>query len=218
MLPNGIKATRRWTRLQTFAKASILRIRVGGVSGMPLKMATGGHDMAVTLTAWQAFSLEALSERLGRACLAANASVTAAESCTGGGVASAITDIAGSSAYFETGYVTYANGAKQRLLGVRDATLAEHGAVSAKTVVEMVAGACCDSGATLGVAISGIAGPGGGSPGKPTGTIWFAWGDERQQEVECHHLAGSRSEVRHQAVRVALIGLIDRFEKMVSTA
>lgn len=212
------KVPQCWKSLQTFAKASILRIQVGGVSGMPLKMAIGRHDMAVTLTAWQAFSLEALAERLGRACLAANASVTVAESCTGGGVASAITDIAGSSAYFETGYVTYANGAKQRLLGVRDVTLAEHGAVSAETVNEMVAGACRDSGATLGVAISGVAGPGGGSADKPVGTVWFAWGDARAQESECHHLPGTRDVVRGQAVRVALIGLIDRLEKMVSPA
>lgn len=213
-----MKVTRRWMSLQTFAKASILRIRVGGVSGMPLKMATGRHDMAVTLTAWQAFSLEALAERLGRACLAANASVTAAESCTGGGVSSAITDIAGSSAYFETGYVTYANGAKQRLLGVRETTLAEYGAVSAETVDEMVAGACRDSGATLGVAISGVAGPGGGSVDKPVGTVWFAWGDGQTQVTECHQLPGTRGEVRRDAVRVALIGLIERLEKMISPA
>ncbi len=212
------KAPQCWKSLQTFAKASILRIQVGGVSGMPLKMAIGRHYMAVTLTAWQAFSLEALAERLGRACLAANASVTVAESCTGGGVASAITEIAGSSDYFETGYVTYANNAKQRLLGVRDVTLAQHGAVSAETVREMVAGACRDSGATLGVAISGVAGPGGGSADKPVGTVWFAWGDARAQESECHHLPGTRDVVRGQAVRVALIGLIDRLEKMVSPA
>ncbi|MCI0509115.1 nicotinamide-nucleotide amidase [Chromohalobacter marismortui] len=172
--------------------------------------------MAVTLTAWQAFSLAALAERLGHACLAVHASVTAAESCTGGGVASAITEIAGSSAYFETGYVTYANGAKQRLLGVRDATLAEHGAVSAETVREMVAGACRDSGATLGVAISGIAGPDGGSPAKPVGTVWFAWGDAQTQESECHSLTGRRDIVREKAVRVALIGLIERLEKTLS--
>ncbi|MDO0946987.1 CinA family protein [Chromohalobacter israelensis] len=168
--------------------------------------------MAITLEEWRDVSVDALAERLGKACRATGASVTAAESCTGGGVASAITDVAGSSDYFETGYVAYANSAKQRLLGVREATLATHGAVSAETVREMVAGACRDSGATLGVAISGVAGPGGGSADKPVGTVWFAWGDDRAQEVERHHLPGTRGEVRRAAVRMALIGLVARLE------
>jgi len=159
-----------------------------------------------------------LSERLQRVCLRRDVSVTAAESCTGGGVASAITDIAGSSAYFETGYVTYSNAAKTRLLGVSEAILDTHGAVSRETVEAMVAGACRDSGATLGVAISGVAGPGGGSPDKPVGTVWFAWGDAQVQESECHHLPGTRDAVRGKAVRMALIGLIDRLEKAISPA
>jgi len=152
---------------------------------------------------------EELSRRLGEACLARGLRVTTAESCTGGGVASAITAIAGSSAYFETGYVTYANVAKQRLLGVSSDTLDTHGAVSEETVREMVAGACRDSGAELGVAISGVAGPGGGSPDKPVGTVWFAWGDEHRQRVRCHHLPGDRQRVRDLAVAVALAGLIE---------
>ncbi|GAB2780107.1 nicotinamide-nucleotide amidohydrolase family protein [Halomonas shantousis] len=155
---------------------------------------------------------DALSERLGRACLARGVSVTTAESCTGGGVASAITAIAGSSGYFETGYVTYSNGAKARLLGVSESTLATHGAVSRETVAAMVAGACRESGAALGVAISGIAGPGGGSAEKPVGTVWFAWGDERSQEALCQCLAGDRRAVREQAVRVALAALVARLE------
>lgn len=152
--------------------------------------------------------LQALSERLQRACLARRLSVTAAESCTGGGVASAITDIAGSSAYFETGYVTYSNAAKTRLLGVSEATLETRGAVSRETVEAMVAGACRESGADLGVAVSGVAGPGGGSMEKPVGTVWFAWGSELTQHAECRRFDGDRRAVREQAVRVALEGLI----------
>jgi len=150
-----------------------------------------------------------LSRRLGEACLARGVRVTTAESCTGGGVASAITAIAGSSAYFETGYVTYSNAAKQRLLGGASVTLETHGAVSEATVREMVAGACRDSGAELGVAVSGIAGPEGGSPDKPVGTVWFAWGDERYQRARCLLLPGDRQGVRELAVSVALAGLIE---------
>ncbi|WP_251977096.1 CinA family protein [Salinicola avicenniae] len=153
--------------------------------------------------------IETLSYRLAEACRRMSASVTTAESCTGGGVASAITAVAGSSAYFETGYVTYANAAKQRLLGVSAATLETHGAVSEATVREMVAGACRDSGASLGVAISGVAGPGGGSDEKPVGTVWFAWGEANEQRVACYRLPGDRQRVRELAVAVALLGLIE---------
>ncbi|MBZ9540178.1 CinA family protein [Modicisalibacter tunisiensis] len=151
----------------------------------------------------------ALAERLQRLCLERGVMITTAESCTGGGVASAITDIAGSSGYFETGYVTYSNAAKQRLLGVPEATLAERGAVSRETVEAMVAGACHESGADLAVAISGVAGPGGGSTDKPVGTVWFAWGDARACRSECRHFAGDRRAVREQAVHRALAGLIE---------
>ncbi|MDW5377321.1 nicotinamide-nucleotide amidohydrolase family protein [Halomonas sp. HP20-15] len=152
--------------------------------------------------------MQTLSERLQHACLAHCLSVTAAESCTGGGVASAITDIAGSSGYFETGYVTYSNAAKTRLLGVAEAILEAHGAVSRETVEAMVAGACRESGADVGVAISGVAGPGGGSAEKPVGTVWFAWGSALAQQAECRRFDGDRRAVREQAVRVALEGLV----------
>lgn len=155
------------------------------------------------------WNVDELARRLGEVCLERHIRITAAESCTGGGVASAITAIAGSSAYFETGYVTYANAAKQRLLGVSADTLATRGAVSEDTVREMVAGACRDSGAELGVSISGVAGPGGGTPDKPVGTVWFAWGDERQQRARCQRLPGDRQAVREQAVLIALQGLIE---------
>lgn len=152
--------------------------------------------------------LQALSERLQQTCLARGLAVTTAESCTGGGVASAITDISGSSGYFETGYVTYSNAAKTRLLGVPETILVSHGAVSRETVVAMVAGACRESGADIGVAISGVAGPGGGSTDKPVGTVWFAWGNALMQQAECRRFSGDRRAVREQAVRVALEGLI----------
>jgi nicotinamide-nucleotide amidase len=138
--------------------------------------------------------------------------VTAAESCTGGGVAHAITEVAGSSGYFETGYVTYSNAAKTRQLDVPQATLAAHGAVSREVVNAMVAGACRDSGASLAVAISGVAGPGGGSEDKPVGTVWLAWGDIHAQEAVCRHFEGDRHAVREQALRAALVGLIVRLE------
>ncbi|RCV89231.1 CinA family protein [Billgrantia montanilacus] len=153
-----------------------------------------------------------LAERLGRRCREHGLSVTAAESCTGGGVASAITAVAGSSDYFETGYVTYSNAAKARLLGVPEATIAEHGAVSREVVEAMVAGACRESGARLGVAISGVAGPGGGSPDKPVGTVWLAWGNAERQQAERLHYPGDRRAVRERAVRDAIVGLIRHIE------
>lgn len=154
----------------------------------------------------------ALAERLGGLCRRHGVTVTAAESCTGGGVASAITAVAGSSSWFESGYVTYANAAKMRLLGVPEALLAAHGAVSREVVEAMVMGACRDSGADLGVAISGVAGPGGGSAAKPVGTVWLAWGSAEAAEAECLHFPGDRRAVREQAVHAALAGLIRRLE------
>ncbi|SDJ17010.1 CinA family protein [Billgrantia gudaonensis] len=154
--------------------------------------------------------LVTLAERLGRVCRERGVTVTVAESCTGGGVASAITAVAGSSDYFGTGYVTYANDAKTRLLGVPERLLAEHGAVSREVVEAMVAGACRDSGADIGVAISGVAGPGGGSADKPVGSVWLAWGDAERQQAECHRYPGDRRAVRERAVRDALIGLLMR--------
>ncbi len=156
--------------------------------------------------------LTTLAERLGRLCRQQGVTLTCAESCTGGGVASAITAVAGSSDWFETGYVTYANAAKTRLLGVPEALLEAQGAVSRDVVEAMVVGACRDSGAGLGVAISGVAGPGGGSAEKPVGTVWLAWGDAGGARAECHRYPGDRRAVREQAVREALVGLIRRLE------
>lgn len=151
-----------------------------------------------------------LAERLGQRCLDLGLSVTTAESCTGGGVAAAITDIAGSSEWFETGYVTYSNAAKVRLLGVSTVILDHHGAVSRAVVEAMAEGACVDSGAQAGVAISGVAGPGGGSDEKPIGTVWLAWSVNGRTDAQCFLFEGDRSAVRQQSVVTALEGLLER--------
>lgn len=152
-------------------------------------------------------SLEALAAELGEQLQAQAWQVCTAESCTGGWVAQVMTAIAGSSAWFERGFVTYSNTAKQEMLGVPEATLAEHGAVSEATVLAMAKGALNNSKADLSVAISGIAGPGGGSAEKPVGTVWFAWATAQQCCAESHLLSGDRQAVRQQAVMIALRGL-----------
>ena len=136
-----------------------------------------------------------------------------AESCTGGWIAKAVTDVAGSSAWFDCGMAAYSYEAKQALLGVRPQTLETHGAVSRETVVEMVSGALVHSGATLAVAVTGIAGPGGGSEDKPVGTVWIAW--KRRggyAKAEVFHFDGDRDAVRRQTVASALAGLEQHIE------
>ena len=131
-----------------------------------------------------------------------------AESCTGGWIAKAVTDIAGSSDWFDCGMAAYSYEAKQALLGVRPQTLEDHGAVSRETVIEMVSGALANSGASVAVAVTGIAGPGGGSADKPVGTVWIGWkrrGGYARAEV--FHFAGDRDAVRRQTVGAALRGL-----------
>ncbi|MFO7592749.1 MAG: CinA family protein [Pseudomonadota bacterium] len=135
-----------------------------------------------------------------------------AESCTGGWVAKVCTDLPGSSAWFERGFVTYTNESKQEMLGVNAQTLEAHGAVSEATAAEMVEGALRHSRAQLSLAISGIAGPGGGSPDKPLGTVCFAWGAEGHPPfTERLCFEGDRDEVRRQAVLHALEGVLQRF-------
>ncbi len=142
-----------------------------------------------------------------------------AESCTGGGVAQAITEVAGSSAWFERGFVTYSNLAKQQMLRVSDSTLKQHGAVSEATVREMVEGSLANSAAQVALAVSGIAGPDGGTPDKPVGTVWFAWGIKSgETHSQRHHFDGNRAEVRAQAVRVALQGVINLLNTYTKTA
>lgn len=133
-----------------------------------------------------------------------------AESCTGGLVSAAITEIAGSSGWFDSGFVTYSNEAKISQLGVSPLTLHSHGAVSEQTVREMLAGALAASVAHVAVAVSGVAGPGGGTPEKPVGTVCFGWAC-RGGKPECvtRHFDGDRAAVRWQATRLALAGIID---------
>ncbi|PAU89575.1 CinA family protein [Pseudomonas jilinensis] len=158
--------------------------------------------------------IDTAAARLGNALRRHGLTVTTAESCTGGGIAEAITRVSGSSAWFETGFVTYANASKARLLGVSESDLAEHGAVSEPVVRAMAQGALEAAGADLAVAVSGIAGPDGGSAQKPVGTVWFAWA-VRGGEVhsECRRLQGNRREVRAQTVLKALEGLEKRVAK-----
>jgi nicotinamide-nucleotide amidase len=131
-----------------------------------------------------------------------------AESCTGGWLAKLMTDLAGSSDWFDRGFVTYSNQAKQAMLGVSAATLQQSGAVSEACVMEMAQGALRESGADVAIAISGIAGPGGGSVDKPVGTVYFAWQVEASEAItHCHRFDGDRDQVRWQAVVYALQGL-----------
>lgn len=152
--------------------------------------------------------LHQLSQRLGEQLLQRNWRIATAESCTGGGVAAAITAIPGSSAWFEYGIVSYANAAKEKLLGVSSETLAREGAVSEAVVIEMARGVLALSGADIAVAISGVAGPSGGSPEKPVGTVWFAWAKATGEiKTELKFFDGDRVEVQKQAVVWALGGV-----------
>jgi nicotinamide-nucleotide amidase len=151
-----------------------------------------------------------ISQQLGDILLSRSWKLTCAESCTGGGVAAAVTDIAGSSQWFDRGFVTYSNQAKQDMLGVAKETLENHGAVSEQTVREMVTGALSRSAAQVSVAVSGIAGPGGGTDEKPVGTVCLAWqviGEE--PVVRTVHFGGDRASIREQTVLSALQGLLD---------
>ena len=151
--------------------------------------------------------LAEVARQLGERLLTKGLRMATAESCTGGWVAKVLTDIAGSSAWFERGFVTYSNAAKQELLGVLPETIAADGAVSESVVREMVRGAIARSAADLALAVSGIAGPGGGSAEKPVGTVWFAWGcASRPVVTRLVYFSGDREQIRRQAVRVALQG------------
>jgi nicotinamide-nucleotide amidase len=150
--------------------------------------------------------------RLGRRWSAAGLVVTTAESCTGGWIAKALTDVAGSSQWFGEGFVTYSNEAKRRRLGVTRAMLATHGAVSESVVRAMALGAIKRTRAQIAVAVSGIAGPGGAVPGKPVGTVWICWSVRRGRGVRSravvHHFRGDRESVRRKTVGAALRGLL----------
>lgn len=154
--------------------------------------------------------LTQLAAELGRQLQVLNAQVTTAESCTGGAISEAITRIAGCSAWFEAGFVTYSNQQKTRQLQVPEPLFAQVGAVSREVVEAMARGAQAQSEARFSVAVSGVAGPGGGSAAKPVGTVWLAWGVGSEVSAECRHFPGDRDEVRRQTVKAALEGLIRR--------
>ncbi|SSB98941.1 nicotinamide-nucleotide amidase [Pseudomonas sp. 43mfcvi1.1] len=149
-----------------------------------------------------------LAAELGRRLQLLNAHVTTAESCTGGGIAEAITRIPGSSAWFEAGFVTYSNRQKTQQLNVPSELFETVGAVSREVVEAMAQGAQHKSLARFAVAVSGIAGPDGGSPNKPVGTVWLAWGVGEKVVSEQQFFAGNRDEVRRQTVKAALEGLL----------
>jgi len=151
---------------------------------------------------------------LGELLRAKGLTIAAAESCTGGWVAKVLTDIAGSSVWFDRGFVTYSNASKYEMLGVRQELIEAEGAVSEAVVREMVRGAIANSAADLALAVSGIAGPGGGTPDKPVGTVWFAWGQSNIALVtRLVRFEGDRDRVRRQAVLTALLGAVDLLEK-----
>jgi nicotinamide-nucleotide amidase len=154
-------------------------------------------------------SLEKIAQQVADGLLEGGLMLATAESCTGGWVAKVLTDIAGSSEWFDRGFVTYSNAAKQEMLGVSEQTLSEQGAVSEAVVKEMVVGALASSGASLALSVSGIAGPGGGSQDKPVGMVWFAWQRTGGSvQTLCQHFSGDRDSVRRQAVIVALRGVL----------
>jgi nicotinamide-nucleotide amidase len=157
--------------------------------------------------------LARLATRVGRHLLDGRRGVAAAESCTGGWIAKALTDIAGSSQWFIEGFVTYSNESKVRRLGVPRSLLQAQGAVSEATVRAMAAGALERAGAQLAVAVTGIAGPGGAVPGKPVGTVWLGWAERRGRAIhvvaKLKHFRGDREAVRRKTVRAALEGLLE---------
>ncbi len=155
-----------------------------------------------------------LANRVGRQLLRQGRVVTTAESCTGGWIAKALTDVPGSSQWFGEGFVTYGNQAKARTLGVPRAVLERHGAVSEGVAIAMAKGALGRAGADVAVAVTGIAGPDGAVPGKPVGTVWFSWAERRGGRVlvaaERKNFRGDREAVRRKTVETALRGLLGR--------
>lgn len=160
--------------------------------------------------------LEALAAQLGEQLGQHRLRLATAESCTGGLIAALLTAIPGSSAWFERGFVCYSNAAKQEQLGVSAETLASYGAVSAETVFAMASGACRYSRAETSLAVSGVAGPGGGSAQKPVGTVWLAWAlpDGRVLAPLRQVFNGGRSQVRARAAEAAMAGLITALESL----
>lgn len=160
----------------------------------------------------QAHTPECLGDLVGRLALALQARqwrMATAESCTGGLIAATCTDLAGSSVWFERGWVTYSNEAKTELLGVDAALITDHGAVSEAVARAMALGALKRSHAEVALAVTGVAGPGGGSPFKPVGTVWLAWATPTEVVCEQRHFAGDRHTVRLATVQRSLRGLLE---------
>lgn len=161
-------------------------------------------------------SLQKLSAAVVADLASSAKAVATAESCTGGWIAKSITDIPGSSAVFGYGIVSYSNGAKESILGVSNATIEQHGAVSEAVVREMAEGALHLSGADIAVAVSGVAGPDGGTADKPVGTVWFSWavrdGSRALVDANCEVFSGDRELVRELTVAHALQGVLERIE------
>ncbi len=155
--------------------------------------------------------LSVLAAKVGEALSDKGLMLVTAESCTGGGVAHVVTAVAGSSGWFDRGFITYSNASKQEMLGVDEGTLARFGAVSEETVREMAVGALNHSRADVALSVSGIAGPGGGSKEKPVGTVWIGWALRgRETTATCFAFHGGRESVRREAVKAALEGVLAR--------
>lgn len=162
--------------------------------------------------------LEALAARVGAALLERGERVATAESCTGGWISQCLTAIPGSSDWFDRGFVTYSNEAKEEMLGVARELLQTQGAVSEATVAAMAQGALARSRAQWALAVSGIAGPAGGSPAKPVGTVCFAWaGPDGLLEVSTRHFPGDREGVRAYTAQEALAGLLGLLDRLQRT-
>ena len=153
---------------------------------------------------------ESLVSQVGKALVDNDLMVVTAESCTGGMIAEALTSIGGSTAWFDRSYITYSYESKREMLGVKEITIQKKGAVSQECVEEMALGALQQSHATVSVACSGIAGPSGGSPDKPVGTVWVAWAVQGQEEVisQQFHFDGDRQAVREKTTETALMGIM----------
>jgi nicotinamide-nucleotide amidase len=156
--------------------------------------------------------MQELAAMVGQRLKAAGAWLVTAESCTGGWVAQAVTSVPGSSEWFERGFITYSNAAKEEMLGVKGATLERHGAVSEETAREMALGALQQSRGTIAVAVTGVAGPTGGTAAKPVGLVCFAWATPGETRIESRHFAGDRESVRRQSVEHALQGVLELLE------
>ncbi len=167
--------------------------------------------------------IESLSQELGKKLIAKNWSITTAESCTGGGISAAITEAAGSSAYFNRSFITYSNQAKSEMVGVASDTIESNGAVSEPVVKAMALGALAEAKANVAIAVSGIAGPGGGTAEKPVGTVYLAIAiqyllDNKQYEsvdVSLLSLSGNRKEIRETTIKSSLIKTLKVIDKKI---